>query len=113
MKIRIDAQRSPGLARWLSEHHAVEAFSVRRLGLHDAADEAIFDAAHDAGAVVMTKDRDFLQLLTRIGPPPQVIWITCGNTLNARVREILTQTLTNALVLLREGEPLVEIADAV
>ena len=41
MKIRIDAQLSPGLARWLSEHHAVEAFSVRRLGLHDATDDAI------------------------------------------------------------------------
>lgn len=49
MKIRIDAQLSPGLARWLSEHHAVEAFSVRRLGLHDATDEAIFDAARDLG----------------------------------------------------------------
>ena len=61
----------------------------------------------------MTKDRDFVQLLTRIGPPPQIIWITCGNTSNARMREILKQTFTNALVLLREGEPFVEIADAV
>ena len=101
MKIRLDAQLSPGLARRLSEHHAVEALSVRRLGLHDATDEAIFDAARDAQAVVMTKDRDFVQLLTRAGPPPQIIWITCGNTSNARMREILQQTFTNALVLLR------------
>ena len=98
---------------WLSEHHAVEAFSARRLGLHDATDEAIFEAARDAAAIVMTKDRDFVRLLTRAGPPPQVIWITCGNTSNARMREILQQTLTNALGLLREGEPFVEIADAV
>ena len=112
MKVWIDAQLSPGLARWLSEHHAVEAFSVRRLGLHDATDEAIFDAARDAEAVVMTEDRDFVQMLTRAGPPPQVIWITCGNTSNARMREILEQTFTNALALLREGEPFVEIADA-
>ena len=62
--------------------------------------------------VVMTKDRDFVQLLTRAGPPPQIIWITCGNTSNARMREILTQTFANALALLREGEPFVEIADA-
>ena len=112
MKIWIDAQLSPGLARWLSEHHAVEAFSVRRLGLHAATDEAIFRAARDAEAVVMTKDRDFVQLLERAGPPPQVIWITCGNTSNARMRELLQQTFTNALVLLREGEPFVEIVDA-
>ena len=112
MKVWIDAQLSPGLARWLSEHHAVEALPVRRLGLHDATDEAIFDAARNAGAVVMTKDRDFVQLLERIGPPPQVIWITCGNTSNARMREILRQALANALQLLREGEPFVEITDA-
>lgn len=59
----------------------------------------------------MTKDRDFVQLLTGAGPPPQVIWITCGNTSNARMREILEPTFKNALLLLREGEPFVEIAD--
>ena len=60
----------------------------------------------------MTKDRDFVQLLERAGPPPQVIWITCGNTSNARMREILRGTIANALVLLREGDPFVEITDA-
>ena len=112
MKLWIDAQLSPTLARWLSEHYAVEAFPVRRLGLHESTDEAIFGAARDAGAVVMTKDRDFVQLLERAGPPPQVIWITCGNTSNARMREILRGTIANALVLLREGDPFVEITDA-
>ena len=112
MKLRIDAQLSPGLARWLSDHHGVEAIPVRSLGLLDATDEAIFDAACNAGAVVMTKDRDFVQLLDRAGPPPQVLWITCGNTSNARMRDILRRTIANALLLLREGEPYVEITDS-
>ena len=112
MKVWIDAQLSPGLARWLSDDQAVEAFSARWLGLHDATDEAIFDAARRANAVVMTKDRDFVQLLERAGPPPQVLWITCGNTSNARMRDILRQTFANALLLLRQGEPIVEITDA-
>ena len=60
----------------------------------------------------MTKDRDFVRLLEHAGPPPQVLWITCGDTSNARMRDILQQTLANALVLLREGEPYVEITDA-
>ena len=112
MKLWIDAQLSPKLAQWLSEKYAVEASPVRRLGLHDATDDAIFDAARNARAVVMTKDRDFVQLLDRTGPPPQLIWVTCGNTSNARLREILQQTLTGAHLLLREGEPIVEITDA-
>jgi predicted nuclease of predicted toxin-antitoxin system len=57
----------------------------------------------------MTKDRDFVELVERYGSPPQVIWLTCGNTSNARLKEILTVTLPDALELLRSGERLVEI----
>ena len=113
MKLWIDAQLSPTLARWLSEQYAIEASPVRDLGLRDATDEAIFGAARDARAVVMTKDRDFVQLLDRAGPPPQVVWVTCGNTSNARMREILHRNFSDALSLLRAGEPLVEVTDAV
>ena len=57
----------------------------------------------------MTKDSDFVLLLDRLGPPPQVIWVTCGNTSNARLKEVLTNTLPKALDLLGLGEKLVEI----
>jgi predicted nuclease of predicted toxin-antitoxin system len=57
----------------------------------------------------MTKDRDFVDLVEQYGSPPQVIWLTCGNTSNARLKEILTATLPDALELLRSGERLVEI----
>ena len=111
MKLWIDAQLPPALAHWLSERYAVEATPVRDLGLRDAADESIFNAARRAHAVVMTKDRDFVRLLEHNGQPPQVIWITCGNTSNARMREILQHTLRDALSLLQAGEPFVEITD--
>lgn len=71
----------------------------------------IFMSARAAGAVVMTKDADFVALLAHHGPPPQVLWVTCGNTSNARMREILTATWANARTLLAAGEPLVELAD--
>jgi predicted nuclease of predicted toxin-antitoxin system len=79
--------------------------------LRDATDREIFDAARDADAVVITKDRDFVELVTRLGAPPQVLWITCGNTSNAHLREILTASLSDATKLLEQGEPLVEIGD--
>lgn len=59
--------------------------------------------------VLMTKDSDFLELLERFGPPPQVLWVTCGNTSNARLRQILQSALPTTLELLERGEPLVEI----
>jgi len=70
----------------------------------------IFEAARQEKAVVMTKDSDFVLLLEKLGPPPQIIWVTCGNTSNARLREVLTSTLPKAVELLNFGEKLVEIS---
>lgn len=48
--------------RWITDHFPeIEAYSVKYLGLRDAEDPEIFEAARMAGAVVMTKDNDFVQ----------------------------------------------------
>jgi predicted nuclease of predicted toxin-antitoxin system len=107
----IDAQLSPHLAPWLTNHFEVEAFSARRLGLRSAKDHEIFAKARAEGAVVMTKDSDFVALLEREGPPPQVLWITAGNTSNAHLRSLFDNTLKGALELIQQGEALVEISD--
>jgi predicted nuclease of predicted toxin-antitoxin system len=78
------------------------------LGLRDATDRAIFFAARNASAILLTKDSDFLRLLDELGSPPKVIWLTCGNTSNARLKQILSSTLPQALSLL-QSEQLVEI----
>ena len=107
MTVRLDAQLSPALAPWLTQAFSIEANAVRDLGLHESTDETIFAAAKKAAAIVMTKDRDFLGLLEQFGPPPRVIWITCGNTSNAHLKEVLLKTFRSALKLLEAGEPLV------
>jgi len=109
MTIWIDAQMSPAIAIWISSNFAVNAVAIRDLGLRDATDQEIFQAARQANAVVMTKDSDFVLLVDRLGAP-QVIWVRCGNTSNARLKEILTNTLPKALDLLQAGEKLVEIS---
>lgn len=111
MKLWVDAQLPPALAPWITETFGIEAYSVRRLGYRDAEDGTIFHAAREAGAVVMTKDDDFLRLLEQYGPPPQVLWITLGNTSNGRMREVLLRTLPEAQRLLSAGEPLVEVRE--
>jgi predicted nuclease of predicted toxin-antitoxin system len=111
VRIWVDAQVSPGLARWIRETFGIDAQAVRDLGLRNAKDPIIFKAAREARVVVMSKDEDFRSLVERLGPPPQVLWVTCGNTSNARLREILTKGLPAAIELLQRGEPLVEISD--
>jgi predicted nuclease of predicted toxin-antitoxin system len=62
--------------------------------------------------VVFTKDDDFVDLVGRLGTPPQVPWLRYGNMSNARLWVILTRALPEALDLLRRGEPVVEISPA-
>lgn len=111
MILWVDAQLSPALAPWIAAEFDLEAYSLRFLGLRDARDVDIFDAARDAGAVVLSKDSDFVDLLAQRGPPPQVVWVTLGNTSNARMREVLRSAFPAVLELLRRGEPLVELSD--
>ena len=59
----------------------------------------------------MTKDADFAQLVGRLGPPPQIVLVTCGNTSNARLRQILASAWPTVAAMLRQGEPLVEVGD--
>lgn len=89
MIIWIDAQLSPALARWLREEFQITAIAIKDLGLRDATDEEIFAAVRKNSAVVMTKDADFPRLLKIKGPPPQIIWITCGNTSNEYLKSVL------------------------
>lgn len=111
MKIWVDAQISPHFAGWLRSHFNVEAYSVRYLGMASFSDRAIFDAARENGATVLTKDVDFVELVERHGPPPAVIWLTCGNTSNKHLRRLFSRLSDKMFSLLDSGEPIVEVAD--
>lgn len=111
MTVWLDAHLSPAVAPWLAATFGVTAVAVRDLGLRHAQDSPIFAAARVAGAVVMTKDSDFADLVRRLGSPPRVIWLRCGNTSNAELRRVLTRDLPDALVRLAAGESLIEIGD--
>lgn len=108
--IIVDAQLSPHLAPWLQEQFNIEACSAKYLGLASASDLTIFKEAKQRNAIVLTKDEDFVKLAHQYGSPPQIIWITCGNTSNQRMKEILSAKLQEALALLKENN-LVEISD--
>jgi predicted nuclease of predicted toxin-antitoxin system len=97
------------MARWIEETFEVGCRHVRDMNLREAEDPEIFRRARDAGAVVMTKDEDFVNLVRRNGAPPQVIWVTCGNMSNAHFKSLLVETFRDAMSLIESGEAVVEI----
>jgi predicted nuclease of predicted toxin-antitoxin system len=103
----LDAHLSPDLGPWIQRHFGIRVRHVRDLGLRDAEDLRIFQRAHGAAAALLTKDEDFVELVRRKGAPPGVVWLRCGNTSNARLKEILTGTLAPALDLIGNGEAIV------
>ncbi len=110
MNIWVDAQLPPTLAKWLTDNFDLTASSLKELGLRDARDVEIFEAARLVNAVIMTKDSDFVDLVCRLGVPPQILWLTCGNLTNRSLQQVLTSTLSDALEQLQNGEVIVEIS---
>lgn len=109
MTIWLDAHISPGVAAWINENFSYEAHSLRGMGLRDAKDAEIFEAARTANAIIISKDSDFLDLIGKFGSPPKLIYLRCGNTTNQRLREIFGVHLQNALQQLSNGESVIEI----
>ena len=90
MTIWVDAQLSPRTARWIEANFPVAATRI-------------------ADAIVLTKDSDFVRLLEQQGSPPRILWLTCGNTAEVALQQILLRHLTTALGMLAGCEDLVEI----
>ena len=109
-RVWIDAQLPPALARWLAREHGVDAVHVSDLGYLRSDDADIFSAARAARTtVVVTKDDDFVRLLERHGPPPQIVWVTVGNVRDAALRELVLSVWPRVVLSLAAGEPLVEL----
>lgn len=109
MHIWLDAHLSPELARWIGERFGVKATSLIEAGMQTLKDTDLFARIRSEGDVIMTKDSDFVELVNRKGPPPQIIHLAFGNTSNAELRRILDPALLDAIRLLTTGERLVEI----
>ena len=107
--IWLDAQLPPALARWIFLNFDVPCSPVRDLSLRDAPDWLIFQQAREANVIVITKDRDFVELLHQNGPPPQIIWLTCGNASTSKLKALFTSMLPAALKMLESDTDLVEI----
>ena len=78
MRLLIDAQLSPVLARWLGER-GFSATPVREVGLRDSDDGSIWNFATTGDWTVLTKDEDFVARCVGNPTAPPVIWLRIGN----------------------------------
>src|SRR5712671_2008528 len=110
MTFWLDAHLDPELTLWLGSRFDIAAKALRDIGLRDADDIDLYHAARRFGEVVIvTKDSDFVGLVRRLGIPPQVLLLSCGNLSTLELQALLSRRLPEALEALNRGEALVEI----
>jgi predicted nuclease of predicted toxin-antitoxin system len=61
----------------------------------NAADTAIWEYAKQQNLVLVSKDRDFVELSARFGAPPNVVLIAMGNAGTAEVERALRAATEN------------------
>jgi len=112
MTFWIDAHLDPSLCEWLGSRFKVIAKSLREIGLRDGEDIELFEAAgRFQDIVIVTKDSDFADLVTKRGKPPRVLWLRFPNRPTIAIQVLLSKTFEEALRLLEAGEALVEISE--
>ena len=97
----LDAQLPPQTAAWLRSVRHIDAKALRELGLRGAGDREIFDAARANNVILLSKDADFVELVSRLGALLKLIWLTCENVSNEALQGLLTQRLAAALDVLQ------------
>jgi predicted nuclease of predicted toxin-antitoxin system len=78
MKLLFDQNLSFKLCQRLADLFPGSS-QVRLLSLAEADDHALWHYAQANGFTLVSQDSDFADMAALFGPPPQVIWLRCGN----------------------------------
>jgi len=109
VRFLVDAQLPPALARWLSAN-GHEATPLLDQGLLEAVDTQIWEEATRLGAVIVSKDEDFVHLRTLEPEGPALVWVRVGNTTRRELLVWFAQLLPEIERALLTGERLIEVA---
>ena len=66
-----------------------DSLHVLDIGLESEHDNLVWEHAKSSAFVIVTKDSDFVQMSSRLGHPPKVIWLRLGNVSTREVASLL------------------------
>jgi predicted nuclease of predicted toxin-antitoxin system len=108
MRLLIDAQPPPALARWFVSkgHDAAHVFGIE---FHRSSDEEIWKFALDNDLILVTKDEDFSSRVWIDQASVGLIWVTIGNCSNRTLIGVFEEKLAAIERRFSEGKSLVRI----
>jgi predicted nuclease of predicted toxin-antitoxin system len=111
VRFLIDAQLPPALARHLRTL-GHDAEHVADLDLASASDKTIWHQAATTGAVLVSKDEDFVTMRALAGThAPPIVWVRLGNVTRRALIARLVNDLPNLIAALERGEAIVQLSD--
>ena len=100
-EVWLDSQLSPIIAKWMSEFTGINVKSSYSLQLIGLTDTVIYNKAKSHGNVILiSKDADFPELISRLGSPPKLIVIKRGNCDNRELWAFIKPNIMKALNIL-------------
>ena len=103
IRLIFDENLSPSLKYALRDIYP-QSLHVFDIGLDEVDDPAIWEYAKDVGYIIVTKDSDFLELSDRLGHPPKVVRLKCGNCPTSEVEALLREEYGKLRALYRNEQ---------
>jgi Uncharacterized protein conserved in bacteria len=80
-----------------------ESLHVLHVGLSTATDVEVLEFALGQDLVVVTKDKDFADLVTSRGNGPRILWVMLGNVTTDEISEAILDAADSILQLLDDS----------
>jgi len=104
----VDNQLPAVLARWLCDQGHIAEHALE-LDLAQAPDLFLWHYAAGHGAVIVTKDEDFAQMVTLRPEPVPVVWLRIGNCRTPALLALFAAALPAITEQLASGTRLIEV----
>ncbi len=101
----LDTHISPVIAKWMADYTGFTVKSSYSLQLHHLTDIEIYTRARQQGnTIIISKDADFAELISRLGAPPKLITLKIGNCDNRTMWQFIKPHIVKAVNLLTTGD---------